>query len=83
VDSMGKFIAGEQKWGLAAATINHSVSALRRMFNLAKKQGKLREVPYFPMVKESAPRQGFFERKQYDDQFAALQDYLRLPFAIG
>ncbi|HJT71422.1 MAG TPA: tyrosine-type recombinase/integrase [Terriglobales bacterium] len=83
VDSIGRFIAQEQKRGLAGGTINRSVSALRRMFNLAKKQGKLREVPYFPMVKEAAPRQGFFEREQYDALFSALPDYLRLPLALG
>jgi integrase len=54
-----------------------------QVFNLAKKEGKLREVPYFPMVKEAAPRQGFFERPQYDALFAALPKYLRLPLALG
>lgn len=28
--------------------------------------GKLRDMPYFPLAKEAAPRQGFFEREQYD-----------------
>jgi integrase len=83
VDSISRFIEGEQKRGLAAGTINRSVSALRRMFNLAKKQGKLRDVPYFPMVKEAAPRQGFFEHEQYESLFTALPDYLRLPLALG
>jgi integrase len=83
VDAISKFIAGEQERGLAAGTINRSVSALRRMFNLAKKQGKLRDVPYFPMVKEATPRQGFFEREDYEKLFAALPNYLRLPLAIG
>ncbi len=83
VDSISKFIAGEQKRGLAAGTINRSVSALRRMFNLAKKQGKLRDVPYFPMVKEAPPRQGFFEREDYEKLSAALPNYLRLPLALG
>jgi integrase len=83
VDAISKFIAGELERGLAAGTINRSVSALRRMFNLAKKQGKLRDVPYFPMVKEAAPRQGFFEREDYEKLFAALPSYLRLPLALG
>lgn len=82
-DSIKKFIAHEQKRELAGGSINRSVSALRRMFNLAKKEGKLREVPYFPMVKEAAPRQGFFERSQYEALFSALPEYLRLPLAIG
>lgn len=84
VDSISRFIEQEKKKsGLASGTINRSVSALRRMFNLAKKQGKLRDVPYFPMLKEAAPRQGFFEREQYETLFAALPDYLRLPLAVG
>lgn len=83
MDAISKFVAGEQERGLAAGTINRSVSALRRMFNLAKKQGKLRDVPYFPMVKEAPPRQGFFEREDYEKLFTALPSYLRLPLALG
>jgi hypothetical protein len=53
------------------------------MFYLAKGDGKLRDVPTFPMVKEARPRQGFFEREQYEKLFAELPDYLQLPFSIG
>jgi integrase len=53
------------------------------MFNLAKQDVKLRDIPCFPMAKEARPRQGFFECEQYDQLFAALPDYLRLPFSIG
>lgn len=53
------------------------------MFNLAAEDDKLRNVPHFPTVRESAPRQGFFEREQYETLSAALPDYLRLPLAIG
>jgi integrase len=83
VDAIGKFVAGEQKRNLAAGTINRSVSALRRMFNLAKKQGKLRDVPYFPMVPEAPAREGFFERDEYERLRAALPAHLRLPLALG
>ena len=34
-------------------------------------------------MKEARPRQGFFERPQYDKLLAELPDYLRLPFSIG
>jgi integrase len=82
-DLIRKFIADQQGRGLSNGSINRSVSALRRMFYLAKEDGKLRDVPTFPMVKEARPRQGFFEREQYERLFAKLPDYLRLPFSIG
>ena len=78
-----KFIQEERDRGLSNATINRSVSALRRMFNLAREDGKLRQIPCFPMVKESAPHQGFFEREEYEALAAALPGYLRLPFSLG
>jgi integrase len=82
-DLIRKFIADQQARGLSNGSINRSTSALRRMFYLAKENGKLRDVPTFPMVKEARPRQGFFEREQYEKLFTELPDYLRLPFAIG
>ena len=82
-DSIRKFIASEQQKGRAAGTINRSLSALRRMFHLAKADDKLRDIPYFPMLKEAAPRSGFFERADYDALLRALPDYLHLPVSIG
>jgi integrase len=82
-DLIRKFIAAEQAKGLTNGTINRSISALRRMFNLAKEDDKLRHLPHFPMVKEAAPRKGFFERDGYQRLFAELREYLRLPFSIG
>jgi len=76
-DLIRKFIADQQGRRLSNGSINRSVSALRRMFYLAKEDGKLRDVPTFPMVKESRPRQGLFEREQYEKLFLEL----RLPAA--
>jgi integrase len=78
-----QFHADQQAKQLSNASINRSVSALRRMFHLALQDGRLRSVPYFPMLKEGAPRQGFFERDQFEQLLAALPDYLRLPLALG
>jgi len=82
-DLIRKFIAVEQDKGLANGTINRSVRSLGRMFNIAKQDGKLRSVPYFPMLKEATARQGFFEHDQYRALRDALPDYLKLPTAIG
>jgi integrase len=82
-DLIRKFVTGEQGRGRSNGTVNRSVSALRRMFNLARREGKLRDIPFFPMAKEASPRQGFFEHEQYEALLKALPEYLRLPTAIG
>jgi integrase len=51
-------------------TINRELSFLRAAFNLARKSGLLKIVPYFPMLKEPPARKGFLR----DDQYAALAD---------
>lgn len=82
-DLIRKFIRDQQGRGLSNGSINRSLSALRHMFHLAVKDEKLQHVPHFPMLKESAPRQRFFERSQYDALSLALPGYLRLPLALG
>lgn len=82
-DLIRKFTVDQQAKRLANGTINRSISALRRMFNLARNDGKLRDVPHFPMLHEASPRQGFFEREQYDALSTSLPAYLRLPLAIA
>lgn len=82
-DFIRKFIADQQKRALSNGSINRSISALRRMFNQAVEEGKLRTVPHFPMLREAAPRQGFFEHKQYEALSAVLPEQLRLPLALG
>jgi integrase len=82
-DGVRKFVVDQQGRGLSNASINRSISALKRMFNIAKQDGKIRNVPCFPMLKESSPRAGFLEREQYEALSCALPDYLRLPVAMG
>src|SRR5438105_12794234 len=36
------------------------------MFTLAQREGKVKNVPYFPMSKESDPREGFVERPEFE-----------------
>jgi len=78
-----RFAREQQERGLANGSINRSVSALRRMFNLARKEGKLRFAPYFPMLRENPPRKGFFEKADYEALFRAFPDYARVPLALG
>ena len=75
--------------GLANATINRELSALKRMFSLASEctPRKVREIPHIPMLKESNVRKGFFEYDQFVAVKEALPDYLKslatLAYHIG
>jgi integrase len=61
------YIADRLKDGYANATINRELSALKRMFNLAKQAGRfVGDVPYIPMLAERNVRKGFFERAQFE-----------------
>jgi integrase len=81
---MKDFQALLQREGLADGSINRSLSALRRMFRLAKEEREnFRSDPYFPMLKEATPRTGFFERDEYDRLYAELPDHLKPVLAVA
>jgi integrase len=82
-DAMVEFTKTLQVAGNADSTINRSLSALRRMFHIAKEKNKIREMPHFPMLKEPAPRKGVLEQESYPLLLAALPEYLRPVLAIG
>src|SRR5205807_8554333 len=55
--------------------INRELTTLKRIFNLARQNGKLIQVPHIPMFKERNVRTGFFERDQID----LVLDHLPAP----
>ena len=60
-------------------TVNRELAALRRMFNLAVKNGKLTKshVPPITMLKERNIREGFFQHSDFLALRQALPPYLR------
>jgi integrase len=46
------------------------------MFKLAQRQGKVANVPYFPMERESEPREGFVERRDFESLRRAMPAHL-------
>src|SRR5262249_4183403 len=48
----------------------------RRMFKLAQQQGKVSYVPYFPMQRESEPREGFVERTGFERLRREMPEHL-------
>ena len=85
------FIAAEEaepgKRKKSAASINRELAALRGAFNLARKQGQISRVPYFPMLREDNARQGFFEKDEFEKVAAALPvavaDVARFAYLSG
>jgi integrase len=82
-DKIVQFIEIRQSEGASNGTVNRSLAMLRRMFNLAVQSRKLREVPYFPMLREANPRRGFLEHGQFQKLRAELPEHLRAIFTMG
>jgi integrase len=84
-DMITEYIKARQKQKAKNGTINREISALRRMFNLGarKTPPKVTQVPYFSMLKEALPREGFFEYGEYVKLLEALPDYVKPIFTVG
>lgn len=85
---VGQYVDKRQQEGAQNATINRELAALKRMFNLGKESSppKVREVPYFAMLKEDNVRTGFLEMSQHDRlaaECAKVGLWLRAAFEVG
>ena len=76
-----------QTKGATNGTINRELGVLIRMFKLAYEGGKLLRPPVIRKLRESGPRQGFFEHDQYGKIRhhlpADLQVALTLAYTFG
>jgi integrase len=68
------YVTGRTDEGAKLATVKNELAALKRAFNLARKGGDLlpNEIPAFPTITASSPRQGFFELEEHEAVRAAL-----------
>lgn len=82
-DILRKFIQERQEKGAANGIINRSLALLRRMFRLAAQDGKLRDIPHFPMLKEAPPRKGFLEYADFQKLRHELPEYLRSILTVA
>ncbi len=72
-----------QAGGAVGATIRRELSTLVKMLRLAYKSGKLARLPMFDRPEEGQPREGFFEREQYEAVRRHLRPDLQLAVTIG
>ena len=72
---------------VSAGEINRELTALKRMFSLAQKHGKLLHRPHVPMLREDNVRTGFFEREMFEtvrDQLPEeLQPMITFAYITG
>jgi integrase len=68
-----RFINHRQEQEASNAEINREMTAMKRAYTLGIQSGKVANKPYFPMLKESSPRAGFFEREQLNSIIFKLE----------
>jgi integrase len=78
-DMLRRYIDERRKAGMKDPTIRRNLVMLRSMMNMARKEGKLRQVdiPHFPMPRDSKPRQGFVTPEVFKTLRDALPENLR------
>lgn len=77
--SINKHILKRQEQGATNATINRELAALKRMFALAVRAGKLSSKPYIPTLEEHNARQGFLDHGGFLALRDNLPDHLKDP----
>jgi integrase len=60
------YIVRRQAEGAVGSTIRRELGTLTKMLRLAYENGKLLRLPILHKPKDGAPREGFFEREQYE-----------------
>jgi len=85
-DDLNRYVDARRSAGAANGTINRELAALKRIYNLARTSTppKVRDVPVFPHLKESPPRKGFVEDRQYEALIAGTGElWLRAILAVA
>jgi integrase len=78
-----EYIAHRQAGEASNGTINRELGCIRRAFRLGMIDGRIQYAPHIPMLRESAPRIGFFTPEQFRALRDALPDYLRGFVSFG
>ncbi len=85
-EQLQRYVVARQAEGAANATINRELAAVKRMFSIARRDGKLRECPYIPHLEERNVRKGFVKDAEYEAlarETAAIGLWLRTMFELG
>ena len=72
MDKIRKFVRKRQREKTGNAAINRSLALLRRMFNIARMDGKIQYMPPVQLLKEPPARKGFLARAQFEHLLSKL-----------
>lgn len=78
-----KYVLKRQGEAASNGTINRDLGILSRMLRVAYENGKLLRLPVIRKLKESGPRQGFFERERYEAVRRHFRPDLQVAIAIA
>jgi len=82
-EDVDRYILKRQAEGVVGATIRRELGTLTKMLRLAYQNGKLLRLPMLQKPKEGPPREGFFERTQYEAVRRRLQEDLQVAVTIA
>ena len=82
-DRILAYVRHRQQQKAANATINRELAALKRMFRLGERAGKVLRRPFIDMLQEHNARTGFFEHADFDAVLAGLPADLKAVFAVA
>ena len=77
------YVRYRQQQRAANATINRELAALKRMFRLGERAGRIVRRPFIDLLQEHDARTGFFERAECDAVLAQLPDDLQPVFTVA
>jgi integrase len=77
------YVAQRQEENASNGTINRELAVLNKMLRLAYENNKLLRLPVVRKLKEGAPRQGFFEREQFEAVSRHLRPDLQVAVSIA
>lgn len=80
---IGRYVLLRQEQGLSNSTINRELAVLIKMLRLGFELGKVLRLPVIHKLKEPPPRQGFFEREQFEKVRRHLPKQLQLAVTIA
>ena len=65
-DRVERYVADRLAAGKAPATVNRELQLLKQAFTLARRQGRVTQVPLVPSLREDNAREGFFEADEFE-----------------
>lgn len=78
-----KYVTWRQGQSVSNSTINRELAVLIKMFKIGYERGKVLRLPVIHKLKEPPPRQGFFERDQFECVRRHLPEHLRVAVTIA